>query len=111
MNAQKKAALIAGLKAEGRMDDRELFVFNNAKSLPGGSFGLCLVSIAGTTLYISDTDMASNVGRLIAAIPFAEMQNFKASTFPLNPYAKFHWNGTPVHLSGISKEMLAAVGK
>ncbi len=111
MNAQKKAILITRLKAEGRIDDRELFVFNNAKSLPGGSFGLCLVSIADTTLYISDTDMASNVGRLIAAIPFAEMQGFKASTFPLNPYAKFLWTGEPVHLSGLSKEMLAAIGK
>lgn len=111
MNAQKKAELIAKLNAEGRIDSRNLYVFNNARMLPGGGFGLCLVSIAGTALYISDTDMASNVGRLIAAIPFAEMQSFKASTFPFNPYAKFQWKGEAVHLSGLSKEMLAAIGK
>ncbi|MBE6933202.1 MAG: hypothetical protein E7464_07485 [Ruminococcaceae bacterium] len=111
MNAQKKAELITKLKAEGRIDNRELFVFNNARALPGGGFGLCLVSIADATLYISDTDMASNVGRLIAAIPFADMVSFKASTFPFNPYAKFQWKGETVHLSGLSKEMLAAIGK
>lgn len=111
MNAQKKAELITKLKAEGRIDNRELFVFNNARALPGGGFGLCLVSIANTTLYISDTDMASNVGALIAAIPFAEMKDFNASTFPFNPYAKFLWKTESVHLSGLSKEMLAVIGK
>lgn len=111
MNAQAKQKLIEKLKAEGRIDDRGLYVFNNAKALPGGGFGMCIVSIAGTTLYISDSDMTANVGYLIGAIPFTDMVDFKASTFPFNPYVKFRWHGEAVHLGGISKEMLAAIGK
>lgn len=111
MNAQKKEALIAELTAAGRLDERKLYVFNNAKSLPGGSFGLCIVSVSGNTLYISDTDLASNVGDLIAAVPVSEMSGLKASTFPFNPYVKFNWNGCPFHLGGVTKELLAAIQK
>lgn len=109
MNDQKKAALCSTLSAAGRLDDRKLYVFNNAKALPGGGYGMCLVSVAGSTLYISDTDMSANVGALIAAIPLSEITDFKASTFPFNPYVKFNWQGVPVHLGGVSKEILAAI--
>lgn len=111
MNAQKKEALIAELTAAGRLDDRKLYVFNNAKALPGGGFGLCIVSVAGNTLYISDTDLASNVGDLIATVPISEMSGLKASTFPFNPYVKFSWNGCAVHLGGVTKDLLAAIQK
>ncbi len=111
MKAEKKAALIADLTNAGRLDQRQLYVFNDAKSLPGGAFGLCIVSIAGDTLYISDTNLSSTMGELIGAYPFSQMENFKASTFPFNPYVKFGWCGQQIHLGGISKQMLAAISK
>lgn len=111
MKAEKRAALVSDLIDAGRLDQRQLYVFNNAKSLPGGIYGLCIVSIAGDTLYISDTDLSSTMGELIGAYPFSQMTNFKASSFPFNPYVKFDCCGQKIHLGAISKQMLAAIAK
>ena len=110
MNAQKKEQLIQELISQGRMDSRNLYVFNNAKKLPLGVYGLCIVSIANDTLFISETDMSSKVGDLMFAVPISEMKDVKKSSFPLNPYLKFNWEGESFHLGGVTKEMLSLIG-
>lgn len=109
MNAEKKKQLIDTLKLQGRIDDRGVFVFNNAKALPGGVYGMILVSIKEDTMYLSDTDMSGQVGELLAEVPMNQMKQVKYSNFPLNPYLKFVYQGETYALGGVGKEINALI--
>lgn len=65
--------------AAGVCDERGAAFCATAVALPDGSFGMCLLGLAGSTLSIYDTDMKSSVGKLLYAIPLKEVTGLKVT--------------------------------
>lgn len=82
-----------GLLIRGLIDTRKQAAFMNAKRLPNGEFGLCLLCLNGNILNIYDTDLKQTVGMLMYSIDLTKITNLKASAFPINSYLKFTYDG------------------
>lgn len=72
-------------------DERRATVFADAKCLPDGSHGLCVLSVKGNNLTVHDADFKSRVGDLILTIPPREVSDLKTSSFLFNSYLKFKY--------------------
>lgn len=83
----------------GLADERKIAVFSNAKSLPGGEFGLVLLGINHGVLTVSDTDFSQEIGKKLYEIPLDQISDFKASSFVLRRYAMFTYKGFRYHFA------------
>jgi hypothetical protein len=108
---EKQAAYLNNLLIMGLVDERKTAVVSNAKKLPNGEFGMCLLCLKGSTLGIYDTDFRQNVGQKLYEIDLKQITNLKTSSFVLNPYIKFTYENFAYVLAdfGDAKNFIAAV--
>ena len=105
MSKQTKEEVCRTLMNLGRMDERKMYTYMNAKRLPGGGYGYCLASMTADTLYLTE------LGKLLYAIPIAEMQQMKHTPrISLAPGFKFVWRGEQVALGALTTEMRKQLG-
>ena len=107
-----KSEIIDLLMSTGRMSAPTMYTFSNAKRLPDGGYGYCVVSMTADTLYISAVSGASmKIGAVLFQIPVSEMKNIKHSPrITLSPYLSFTWNGEKVVLGAVTADMKKALG-
>ena len=84
--------LLETLHAKNLIDERKMAVIANAKALPNGSFGLCILCLNGHILTAFDTDFSQNLGGKICEIDLHGVAAFKSSSFVFNRYIKFEYN-------------------
>lgn len=92
--------LLETLQANNLVDDRKMAVIASAKSLPDGSFGLCILSLNGHTLFACDTNFSQNLGEQICQIDLREVTGFQSSSFVFNRYIKFEYNAFTYKFEG-----------
>ncbi|MBQ4055124.1 MAG: hypothetical protein IJD17_05360 [Clostridia bacterium] len=80
--------LVAGL-----VDNRKLAAVANARNLPNGEFGFCLMCLKGSTLDLYNTNIKQEVGDLLYTIDLKKTTNLKTSAFMFNSYIKFTYEG------------------
>lgn len=85
-------ARVNTLYSDGILDYRKIMVAANAKSLPNGGQGLCLLCLNGNCLNIYDTNLKSELKELMYTIELNKTTQFKSSSFVLNSYIKFNYN-------------------
>ena len=73
----------------GLVDARKIAVFANAKQLPNGEFGLCVLGIRDGVLTVSDADFSQQVGAELYEIPLDQIADIKSSSFVFNRYVQF----------------------
>ena len=107
----KQEAFLSNLLDKGLVDVRKMAVVANAKALPSGEFGLCLLCLNHTTLSVYDTDFHQNIGEKLYAIDLQRLSNFKASSFVFNRYMKFTYNSFAYKFAdfGNAKQFIEAV--
>lgn len=107
-----KAEIIDLLISSGRMSAPTMYTYSNAKRLPGGGYGYCVVSMTKDTLYVSDVvGSAMEIGDVLCAIPVSEMKDIRHSPrITLNPYLRFTWRGEEVVLGAVTADMKKALG-
>ena len=107
-----KQEIVNKLMLLGRLSDEKMYTYTNAKQLPGGRYGYCIVSMTKDTMYITDVEGASmKMGELLWTIPVAEMTDIKHSPrITLNHYLKFKWKGEQVILGAVTAEMKKVLG-
>ena len=88
----KFEALLDTLYSKNLVDERKMAVIANAKALPNGLFGLCILCLNGHTLTAFDTNFSQTLGGKICEIDLQEVSAFKASSFVFNRYIKFEYN-------------------
>ena len=82
-----------GLLIRGLVDNRKLAGVANARKLPNGEFGFCLMCLNGSTLDLYDTNMKQEVGQLLYSVDLKKVTNLKTSAFIMNSYIKFNYEG------------------
>ena len=82
-----------GLLIRGLVDSRKLAGVANARNLPNGEFGFCLMCLKGSTLDLYDTNMKQEVGDLLYSVDLPKVTNLKTSAFIFNSYIKFNYEG------------------
>ena len=99
-----------GLILRRIIDERKLTGVANAKKLPNGEFGFCLMCLNGSTLNLYDTNFKQEVGALLYSIDLKKVSNLKTSAFVLNSYIKFTYEGFDYKLADCSyKELYDAI--
>ena len=83
---------------KGLVDSRKLAAVANARSLPNGEYGFCLMCLNGSTLNLCDINIRSEVGPQLYSIDLKKVSNLKTSTFIFNSYIKFTYEGFPYKL-------------
>ena len=107
---KKQEQFLEQLLADGLVDERKLAGVANAKHLPNGEFGLCLMCLKGNTLDIYDTDFQQNVGPLLYSVKLEKVTKLKISTFFFNCYIQFIYDGYKYRLENcLHKELYAAI--
>ena len=108
---EKQEAYLKDLLIRGIVDNRKVAVCSNAKKLPNGEYGLCLLCLNGSELAIYDTDFSQNVGPRLYSVDLKQVSDFKSSSFIFNRYMKFTYQGFRYALAdfGDAKNFLAAV--
>jgi len=86
---KKQEQYLEQLLASGFVDSRKLAGVANAKDLPRGEYGLCLMCLKGSTLNIYDTNLKQEVGPLLYCVDLKKVTKLKTSTFLFNCYIKF----------------------
>ena len=72
---------------------RKLAGVANAKKLPNGETGFCLMCLKESTLNLYDTNFKQEVGELLYSVDLKKVTNLKTSSFMLNSYIKFTYEG------------------
>lgn len=99
-----------GLLIRGLVDIRKLAGVANAKKLPNGEFGFCLMCLKDSTLNLYDTNFKQEVGELLYSIDLKKVTNLKTSSFMLNSYIKFTYEGFNYKLVDcVHKELYNAI--
>ena len=107
---EKQEKFLNGLLIRGLVDARKLAGVANAKKLPGGEFGFCLMCLKDSSLDIYDTNFAQEVGDLLYSIDLKKVTNLKTSTFIFNCYIKFTYEGFDYRLDDcLHKELYNAI--
>ena len=108
---EKQEAYLKDLLIRGLVDNRKVAVVSNAKKLPNGEYGLCLLCLNGSELAIYDTDFHQNVGPKLYTIDLKQVSGFKSSSFIFNRFIKFTYQGFQYALAdfGDAKNFIAAV--
>lgn len=112
MSKQSKEEICNTLIRLGRMDERKMYTYMNAKQLPDGGYGYCIASMTADTLYLTDVEgMSMKMGELLWAIPISEMQQMKHTPrISLAPGFRFVWRGKQVALGALTPEMRKQIG-
>lgn len=99
-----------GLLIRGFIDTRKLAGVANAKKLPNGEWGFCLMCLKDSTLNLYDTNLKQEVGTLLYSIDLKKVTNLKTSSFMLNSYIKFAYEGFNYKLVDcVHKELYNAI--
>lgn len=107
---EKQEQFLKGLLIRGLVDSRKLAGVANAKKLPNGEFGFCLMCLKDSTLALYDTNMKQEVGELLYSIDLKKVTNLKTSTFIFNCYIKFTYEGFDYRLDDcLHKELYNAI--
>lgn len=107
---EKQEKYLNGLLLRGMVDARRLSGLANAKKLPNGEFGLCLICLKDSTLGIYDTNFKQEVGELLYSVDLKKVNNLKTSAFVFNSYIKFTYEGFNYKLVDCSyKELYNAI--
>ena len=104
--SEKSEQYLNDLLLRGLVDARKLAGIFNAKKLPGGEFGLCLVCLRNGILNLYDTNFQQDVGRLLYSVDLKQVTNLKTSSFVLNSYVKFTYQGFDYKLADCSYQPL-----
>ena len=108
---EKQEKFLNDLQTRGLVDARRLAGVANAKRLPGGEVGFCLMCLKDSSLNIYDTDFAQEVGELLYSIDLKKVTKLKTSTFIFNTYIKFTYEGFDYRLDDcLHKELYNAIG-
>ena len=107
-SSEKFEQYLNDLLLRGIVDTHKLAGVFNAKKLPGGEFGLCLVCLRGRTLHIYDTNFHQEVGSLLYSVELKQVTKLKMSSFVLNSYLKFTYQGFDYKLADCSYQPLYA---
>ena len=107
----KQDAFLENLLQIGLVDDRKKAVVANAKKLPNGEFGLCLLCLKGHILCVYDTDFQQNVGQRLYKIDLKGISDLKTSGFVFNRYMKFTYENVQYKFAdfGDAKSFIEAV--
>ena len=107
----KQEVFLSGLFEKGLVDQRKIAVVANAKSLPRGEFGLCLLCLKGSLLGVYDTNFKQDIGPLLYEIDLKNISALKGSSFVFNRYLKFTYNSFHYKFAdfGNAKEFIAGV--
>lgn len=106
----KPEKYLNGLLLRGLVDARKLAGVANAKKLPNGEFGLCLMCLNDSTLNFYDTNFKQEVGHLLYSVDLKKVTNLKTSSFVFNSYLKFTYEGFNYKLVDCShKELYSAI--
>ena len=98
------------LSAKGLIDNRRLAGVANAKKLPNGEFGFCLMCLNGSTLNLYDTNFKQEVGDLLYSVDLKQVTNLKTSAFVFNSYIRFTYEGFDYKLVDCAyKELYSAI--
>lgn len=109
-NMKKFDKYLDGLLIRGLVDVRKLAGVANAKKLPNGEFGFCLMCLKDSTLNLYDTNFKQEVGELLYSIDLKKVTNLKTSAFMLNSYIKFTYEGFNYKLVDcVHKELYNAI--
>jgi len=112
MKSEKQERYLDNLLLRGMVDVRKLAGVANAKKLPNGEFGFCLMCLNGSTLNLYDTNFEQEVGELLYSIDLKKIANLKTSSFILNSYIKFTYEGFNYKLADCAyKELYSAIEK
>ena len=107
---EKQEKFLNGLLIRNLVDTRKLAGVANAKKLPNGEFGFCLMCLNGSTLNLYDTNFSQEVGQLLYSIDLKKVTNLKTSTFIFNCYIKFTYEGFDYRLDDcLHKELYGAI--
>lgn len=107
---EKQEKYLNGLLIRGIVDARRLAGIANAKRLPNGEFGMCLMCLNGSTLNLYDTNLKQEVGPLLYSVDLKNVANLKTSSFILNSYIKFTYEGFNYKLVDcVHKELYSAI--
>ena len=93
MKNEKQEKFLNGLLIRGIVDVRKLAGVANAKKLPNGEFGFCLMCLKDSTLNLYDTNFKQEVGELLYSVDLKKVTNLKTSSFLFNSYIKFSYEG------------------
>ena len=107
---EKQEKFLDGLLIRGIVDVRKLAGVANAKKLPNGEFGFCLMCLNGSNLNLYDTNFKQEVGPLMYSIDLKKVTNLKTSSFIFNSYIKFTYEGFDYKLVDCAyKELYSAI--
>jgi len=109
---KKQEKFLDGLLVRGLVDERRLAGVANAKNLPNGELGFCLMCLKGSTLNLYDTNFSQEIGELLYSIDLKGVSNLRTSCFIFNSYIKFTYAGFKYKLVDcIHKELYDAIKK
>lgn len=107
---EKQERFLNGLLLRGIVDVRKLAGVANAKKLPNGEFGLCLMCLKDSTLDLYDINFKQEVGELLYSVDLKKVTNLKTSSFIFNSYIKFTYEGFNYKLVDCAyKELYSAI--
>lgn len=108
---EKQELYFNRLLVNGIVDSRKIAVVANAKKMPNGEFGLCLLCLKDQFLNVYDTDFSQNVGAHLYKVNLKEVSDFKCSSFVFNRYLQFSYQGFKYRAGdfGNAKAFLEAV--
>lgn len=108
--SEKQEKYLNGLLLKGIVDTRKLSAIANARQLPNGEFGLCMICLKDSTLNLYDTNFKQEVGPLLYSVNLKKVTNLKMSSFVFNSYIKFTYEGFRYKLVDCSyKEIYDAI--
>ncbi len=93
MKNEKQERYLDGLLIRQLVDIRKLAGVANAKKLPNGEFGFCLMCLKDSTLNLYNTNLRQEVGEHLYSIDLKKVTNLKTSSFLFNSYIKFTYEG------------------
>lgn len=107
---EKQEQFLKGLLVRGLVDEWKLAGVADAKHLPDGSVGFCLMCLKGSTLDIYDTNFQQEVGQRLYSIDLKKVSNLKTSTFIFNCFIQFTYEGFRYRLANcMHKELYKAI--
>lgn len=107
---EKQEKFLNDLLTRGLVDARKLAGVANAKKLPGGEVGFCLMCLKDSTLDIYDTNFSQEVGERLYSIDLKKVTDLKTSTFIFNCYIRFTYEGFAYRLDDcLHKELYSAI--
>ena len=109
---EKQEKFLDGLLIRDIVDVRKLAGVANAKKLPNGELGFCLMCLKDSTLNLYDTNFKQEVGELLYSVDLKKVTNLKTSSFLFNSYIKFTYEGFDYKLVDCAyKELYSAIEK